>query len=135
MRTVVASDSPFSPGFRIGEAVKVKRTGSGVGHGEGEGGGAAGGGGSWAHAERIATTEANTTDFNKEFFIALRPAACQHQVSQATPATACRQAIEMETLRGFPSLPAMVRAEQSSAAPHADADLATGRQNLVSQGP
>jgi hypothetical protein len=25
----------------------------------------------------------------------------------------------METLRGFPNLPAMVRAEQSSAAPHA----------------
>src|ERR1035441_8722324 len=90
MRTVVASDSPFSPGFRMGEAVKVKRTGSGVGHGEGGAGG--GGGGSCAHAERIATTEANTADFNKEFFIARRSAACQHQWAQATPATACRQA-------------------------------------------
>jgi hypothetical protein len=31
----------------------------------------------------------------------------------------------METLRGFPSLPAMVRAEQSSAAPHAFASALT----------
>jgi len=30
-----------------------------------------------------------------------------------------RGTIVMETLAGFPNLPAMVRAEQSSAAPHA----------------
>jgi hypothetical protein len=37
----------------------------------------------------------------------------------------------METLEGFPSLPAMVRAEQSSAAPHA---LAAGQRRSIHRG-
>jgi hypothetical protein len=42
-----------------------------------------------------------------------------HQTSIVNLHALPRHAIVMETLKGFPNLPAMVRAEQSSAAPHA----------------
>src|ERR1017187_3566105 len=81
MRTVVASDSPFSPGLRRVEALRVNRMGSGVGQGDG---GDGGGGGGWAHAPRVASALAKTADIKEVLFMVRKPAACQHHVSYAT---------------------------------------------------
>jgi hypothetical protein len=78
MRTVVARDSPFSPGFSLGEAVRFMRMGSGVAQGDG---GDGGGGGVCAHAPRVANALAKTADFKEVLFMVRWKAACQHHVS------------------------------------------------------
>ena len=72
MRTVVASDSPFSPGFSRGEAVSSTRTGSGVVQGDG--------GCGCAQAPNIPTTLAKTAKFKEVLFMVRGFAACQHHV-------------------------------------------------------
>ena len=84
MRTVVARDSPLSPGLSRVEALRVNRMGSGVGQGDGGGDGDGDGGGGWAHAPRVASALAKTADIKEVLFMVRKPAACQHHVSYAT---------------------------------------------------